>query len=260
MTKEIRQRVALVSGGGSGIGLAIVKQLLAAGFHVGFFGRSREKIRTAEAELRTHTTGAKFLGLTGDVSSKAEIAEIVGETTERFGPIDTLVYSAGISPKIADGMTAVPFNALSVEEWNAVLATNLTGAMVCCQALLPQMMERRFGRVVFVGSIAARTVPRLAGTAYAASKAGLSGLARSLIATASGTGVTINTIAPGHIVTEMTGGQAGQHNPDAISRIPVGRLGLPEDVASMVRYLVSENAGFVNGAVIDVNGGEFTPL
>jgi 3-oxoacyl-[acyl-carrier protein] reductase len=260
MTKESRQRVALVSGGGSGIGLAIVKQLLAVGFHVGFFGRSHEKIRTAEAELRTQTTGDPFLGLTGDVSSKAEIAAIVGETTERFGLIDTLVCSAGISPKMADGMTAVPFDALSVEEWNAVLATNLTGAMVCCQTLLPQMMERRFGRVVFVGSIAARTVPRLAGTAYAASKAGLSGLARSLIATASGTGVTINTVAPGHIVTQMTGGQAGQHNPDAINRIPVGRLGLPEDVASMVRYLVSEDAGFVNGAVIDVNGGEFSPL
>lgn len=260
MTKKIRQRVALVSGGGSGIGLAVVKQLLAAGFDVGFFGRSRDKVLNAEVELRTLTKGDKFVGLTGDVSSKAEIAAIVGETTKRFGPIDTLVCSAGISPKMADGMTAVPFDALSVEEWNAVLATNLTGAMVCCQALLPPMMERRFGRVVFVGSIAARTVPRLAGTAYAASKAGLGGLARTLIATASGTGVTINTVAPGHIVTEMTGGDAGLHNEAAMSRIPVGRLGLPGDVASLVRYLVSEDAGFINGAVIDVNGGEFTPL
>jgi 3-oxoacyl-[acyl-carrier protein] reductase len=126
--------------------------------------------------------------------------------------------------------------------------------------VLPAMKAAGYGRIVLVGSVAARTTPKIAGAAYVASKAALSGLARSIVTEYAGTGVTVNVIAPGRILTPMTGPAHSAQNQAALQRIPVGRLGDPTDVAAAAAYLASEDAGFINGAILDVNGGEFAPV
>jgi 3-oxoacyl-[acyl-carrier protein] reductase len=169
-----------------------------------------------------------------------------------------MICNAGISPKGPAGAT--PFTHVSLEEWNRVLSVNLTGAMLCCQAVVPAMTALRFGRIILIGSIAGRAAPKVAGAAYVVSKAALSGLSRSLLAACAGTGVTVNIIAPGRIVTDMAGGPNTEVNQAALTRIPVGRLGEPADIAKTIGFLASSDAGFINGAIIDVNGGEFAPL
>ncbi len=161
-------------------------------------------------------------------------------------------------PKSAGGPTS--FARITIEEWHSVLAVNLTGAMLCCQAVLPHMIDHGFGRIVFVGSIAGRTIPRISGAAYVASKSALAGLARSLVAASFGHGMTVNLVTPGRIATEMAGPPDSEINRATMARIPVGRIGTPEDVAAAICFLVSEQAGFINGAILDVNGGEFAPL
>ncbi|MBY3325669.1 SDR family oxidoreductase, partial [Rhizobium laguerreae] len=148
---------------------------------------------------------------------------------------------------------------LTLEEWNDVLAVNVTGTMLCCRAVLPGMKKSGFGRIILVGSLAGRTRPRIAGASYAASKAALSGLSRVLVSQYGPYGITSNVVAPGRILTPLTGSPESKINVDALARIPAGRLGMPEDVAAVIAFLVSEDAGFVNGAIIDVNGGEFAP-
>lgn len=257
MMAAAARRVAIVTGGSSGIGLATVSTLLDAGFNVAFFGQNPGHVDLAcDALTRRHDAG-RILASRVDLSHPDEILGFFQAVSAKWHPVDTLVCNAGISPKGENGAT--PFLELGLAEWNRVLAVNLTGAMLCCQAALPSMIALRFGRIILVGSIAGRAVPRIAGTAYAASKAGLGGLCRSLIGQCAGCGVTVNVVAPGHIVTGMTGSAVSEANRVALSRIPAGRLGEVSDVAALVGFLASDGAGFVNGAVIDVNGGEYAP-
>lgn len=257
MTPTDRERIAVITGGSSGIGLAVVSRLLARGYRVGFFGQNDIHVATAQARLAREFDRNTFFGQPADVTSPHDLEAFLTKIGDRFGPPDTLVCSAGISPKGPHG--AIAFDRIPLSEWNNVMAVNLTGAMMCCQKVLPFMMQHRFGRIVFIGSLAGRTRPHIAGAAYSTSKAALSGLARSLVAAVAKTGVTVNTIAPGRIVTDMTGDARTPANRDALKRIPIGRLGHPNDIAAAVEFLVSPDAGFINGAIIDVNGGEFTP-
>lgn len=252
------QRVAVVTGGSSGIGLAAVSHLLHAGFKVGFFGQSAAHVDEAAARLSRRFDGRRILARCVDLTSPQQVAGFFSDVEDRWRIPDTLVCNAGISPKGAGGAT--PFARVSPEEWNKVLSVNLTGAMLCCQAVVPAMTAQRFGRIILIGSIAGRTVPKVAGTAYVVSKAALSGLSRSLLAACSGSGVTVNIVAPGRIVTEMAGEPGSDVNRAALTRIPVGRLGQPADIAHTIAFLASSDAGFINGAIIDVNGGEFAPL
>src|SRR5690606_31040429 len=142
-------------------------------------------------------------GLCVDLRSTDAIGAFFRRVEANWDCPDTLVCNAGISPKGPTG--AAPFDEMTLEEWNDVLKVNLTGAMLCCQAVVTAMRSRGFGRIILIGSVAARTMPRIAGPAYVASKAALSGLCRSILASCAGTGVTVNLIAPGRILTEMTG-------------------------------------------------------
>lgn len=254
-----QRRVAVVTGGSSGIGLAVGSMLLDAGFNLAFFGRSEEHVEHARHVLSRRHYAGRIMATRVDLASPDEISGFFRAVSERWRPADTLICNAGISPKRTTG-DATPFCELNLDEWNRVLAVNLTGAMLCCQAVLAPMIASRFGRIILVGSIAGRAVPRLAGTSYAVSKAALGGLCRSLIADCAGSGVTVNVIAPGHIVTGMTAPVTGDGLLAVLSRIPAGRLGEVDDVAALAGFLVSREAGFVNGAVIDVNGGEYAPL
>jgi 3-oxoacyl-[acyl-carrier protein] reductase len=250
-------RTIVVTGGSSGIGLAIARDMLVQGWNVALFSQQTAHVDRARSELGEQFSAERVFAATVDLREPSAIAGFIRETAARLGEIDALVCNAGFSPKQPTGRT--PLAEIPLAEWNDVLSVNLTGALLCCQAVLPGMVARRHGRIVLIGSVAGRTMPRIASASYVASKAALVGLARSIVSEYGRHGITANTVCPGRIVTEMTGDPSSATNRAALARIPIGRLGRPEDVARTVAFLCAPEADFINGAVIDVNGGEFTP-
>ncbi|MBY5761513.1 3-oxoacyl-ACP reductase FabG [Rhizobium leguminosarum] len=257
MSADRGPHVAVISGGTTGIGLATAFRLLRAGHRVAVFSHGEASVMAAGAALAEAFGPERSLARRVDLREPSAISSFFGEVARDLGAPGILVCNAGISPKGPDG----PLNVsdLTLEEWNDVLAVNVTGTMLCCRAVLPGMKKSGFGRIILIGSLAGRTRPRIAGASYAASKAALSGLSRVLVSQYGPYGITSNVVAPGRILTPLTGSPESRINVDALARIPAGRLGMPEDVAAAIAFLVSEDAGFVNGAIIDVNGGEFAP-
>jgi 3-oxoacyl-[acyl-carrier protein] reductase len=248
--------VAVVTGGSSGIGLAIVRRLLDDGWRVAFFSQRTSQVDAARLELRSHLTCDRVHAATVDLRAVDAVRAFFAGVERRWKRIDALVCNAAFSPKKPTGRT--PLAEIPLSEWNDVLAVNLTGSLVCCQAVLPGMATQGLGRIVFIGSVAGRTQPRIASASYVATKSALVGLMRSIVSEHSSHGITANAVCPGRIITEMTGNPASPTNQAALSRIPIGRLGCPEDIARAVAFLIARDADFINGAVIDVNGGEFS--
>jgi 2-hydroxycyclohexanecarboxyl-CoA dehydrogenase len=240
-------RVAVVTGGASGIGEAISKRLAADGAAVAIFDLNGEAARTVAGGL----DGA--VGIEVDVTDRAGVDAAVGEVREQLGRPAILVNSAG---KSQHG----PFLELTPETWDRILAINLTGTFNCCQAVLPDMLEEGWGRIVNISSSSVHAgVPRLA--SYVAAKSGVVGLTKSLALEFAPHGITVNTIPPGFIDTPMFRGTAAQGHIDVdqqIARTPVGRIGRPEDIAAACAFLVSEEAGYVTGQILGVNGGRNT--
>lgn len=246
----------LVTGGTSGIGLATVLRLLKEGLNVGLLGSSEKKVEAArQIVLEAGYPSENFIIQAVDLRDKQKLESFLREYRRKFGVVGSLVHSAGISPK--QNGKRIPLHLITPALWHEVMNVNLTSAFLCAQSVLPEMMEANYGRIVMIGSIAARARPGFAGSAYVASKAGLSGLARSIAAEYASFGITANTVAPGNIATEMTGGKDSLQNIAASMNIPAGRIGVPDDLSGLIAFLCTEEASFINGATIDVTGAEY---
>ncbi|MQY18734.1 SDR family NAD(P)-dependent oxidoreductase [Nocardia macrotermitis] len=251
MSTETTQRTAIVTGGASGIGGAIAKQLAADGALVAIFDRDGEAAQAAAKSIVAN--GDRALGFEVDVTDRAAIDAGVAEVREQLGTPAILVNSAGVT-------VAGPSLEVTAETWNRVLAVNLTGTFDCCQAVLPDMVAAGWGRIVNISSSSMHSgVPGMA--AYVSSKAGVVGLTKVLALEFGRKGITVNTIPPGFIETPMMRDtlSKGVFDMDLqVSRTPVGRIGQPEDIAATCAFLVSEQAGYITGQVIGVNGGRNT--
>jgi 3-oxoacyl-[acyl-carrier protein] reductase len=244
-------RVALVTGAARGIGAAVAAKLAANGHPVVLADVIPEVEATAAA-----LPNARAIHLdVADAAAVAALPRALGaDWWDRLGVV---VNNAGISPKV-DGV-ARKIRDMPLEEWNRVLAVNLTGAFLVSQACIPPLRARRWGRVVVMTSQAARGKSQIAGAHYAASKTGLMAFARSLATELGPDGITVNSIAPGRIDTPMARGSASGVNDRFLAQIPLGRMGTPEDVAEVVAFLASDAAGYLTGTTIDVGGGSFMP-
>lgn len=244
-------RTAIVTGGASGIGKAISRRLAADGVLVAVF--DRDGAAAEETAAAIEKDGGRAVGLAVDVTDRAAVDAAVARVGELLGRPVILVNSAGIT---AFG----PSLEVSAELWDRVLAVNLTGTFACCQAVLPGMVEEGWGRIVNISSSSVHSgSPGMA--AYVASKSGVLGLTKVLALEFAKKGVTVNTIPPGFIDSPMLRDTASGGRLDVaqqIERTPVGRIGLPEDVAAACAFLVGEEASYITGQVIGVNGGRNT--
>ncbi|WAC54569.1 SDR family NAD(P)-dependent oxidoreductase [Gordonia sp. SL306] len=244
-------RTAIVTGGASGIGGAISTRLASGNDQVAIFDVNGE---AAEAAARAiEDAGGKAIGLAVDVTDRAQIDAGVEEVRYRLGRPTVLVNSAGAT-------LATPFLEITRESWDSALAINLTGTFDCCQAVIPDMLEEGWGRIVNISSSSVHSgSPGLAG--YVTAKSGVVGLTKVLALEFGRRGITVNTIPPGFIDTPMLRKtvDSGMFDVDTqIAKTPVGRIGQPEDVAATCAFLVSEEAGYITGQIIGVNGGRNT--
>lgn len=246
-------RRVLVTGAARGIGLGIARRFLLEGAHVALADLDAGALDAARADLSTG--GDRVLAVRCDVSSESEVQALVQRVTAAFGGIDILVNNAGISPKHAGRKATVA--QMSTQEWQRVLQVNLTSAFLCARACLEGMSKRRWGRIINISSQAGRTRSELSGAHYGASKAGMASLARTLACEVGTFGITVNAVAPGRIDTPMAATVSSEVNDRYRAGIPVGRFGTPDDVAAAVSYLAGDDAGFVTGTTLDVNGGAF---
>jgi 3-oxoacyl-[acyl-carrier protein] reductase len=244
---DLSGRVALVTGASRGIGRAIAERLAAQGALVVAAARG-EHARAVVETIAAAGGQAEAAGL--DVTEEGASARLVASTLERHARIDILVNNAGIA---RDQLML----RMKREDWDAVLATNLTGAFALTQAVLKPMIRQRGGRIISISSVVAQRGN--AGQAnYAASKAGLIGFTKAVALEVASRGITVNIVAPGLIETDMTRTLTDEGREEWASQIPLGRLGTPADIASAVCFLASDEASYITGHVLAVNGGMYT--
>ncbi len=243
--EEFMARVALVTGGTRGIGAGIAKRLQKDGYEVAVCDVVDEQIVQFKDE-----TGIP--GYNINVADFNAVVEGVKKVEDEVGPIDILVNNAGIT---RDGR----FVKMTREKnWDPVIAVNLTSAFNTCNVILPGMTERKWGRIINISSMNGQR-GQFGQVNYSATKAGLIGLTRSLAMECARNGVTVNAVAPGFILTEMTGAMPKEILDAEVQKIPVQRIGTPEDIAAAVSFLASDDASFITGQTISVNGGNLMP-
>ena len=228
-------RVALVTGGSSGIGAAVAARLRGEG------------ARVASLDVQDGAPEG-IVGLAGDVTSSMDVDAAVARVGDELGPINVLVCSAGVPG------ASLPTVEVTDEEWRRVLGINADGVFFCNRAVLPGMVERGYGRIVNVASIAGKEGNPMA-AAYSASKAAVIGLTKAIGKDVARTGVLVNCVAPAVIETPILDGITQEHIDYMVERIPMGRIGEPEEVAALICWLASEECSFSTGATYDISGG-----
>lgn len=239
---KLAEKSALVTGASGGIGAAIARALHAEGATVGLSGTRVEPLEELAADL-----GERAFVLPCNLSDAESVAALPGQAAEAMGRVDILVNNAGIT---RDNI----FMRMSDEEWSSVLQVNLTAAMILSKGVIRGMMKSRWGRIVNVTSVVGAT-GNPGQTNYAASKAGLVGLSKSLAYEVASRGITVNCVAPGFITTAMTDKLTDDQKTAILGQVPMGRMGDAGEVASAVAYLASADAGYITGTTLHVNGG-----
>lgn len=241
----VQGHVALVTGASQGIGRACALELAAGGASVALAARNQEKLEQVAAEI--HAKGGQAAVFTMDVSDENSIKTGVKAAMERFGKVDILVNNAGIT---RDTLLL----RMKRADWDSVLQTNLTAAFLCTQAVISSMLKQRWGRIINITSVFGQT-GQTGQANYAASKAGLIGFTMSMAREVASRNITVNAVAPGYIETAMTEGLPPELKSKVSEMIPLGRAGSDLDVAYAVKFLASEEAGYITGHVLNVNGG-----
>ncbi|WP_206808534.1 SDR family oxidoreductase [Paradesulfitobacterium ferrireducens] len=244
----MRNSIAIVTGAGRGIGKAIAKGLVNQGIHVIVNDFDENLARQAVEEI-----GQSSSYYVCDVSDYNLVSRFISDVKTVYGQIDILVNNAGISPKKMGNK--VPIYEMDPGEWQRVVEINLNGAFYMTRLVTPLMIEQKFGRIINMSSIAAKSYIDITGSHYAATKAGLIGLTKAAAGELAPYGITVNAIAPGRIRTEMMEGVSSKDNELILAQIASGKFGEVEDVAGVVEFLASDKASYITGAVINVDGG-----
>ena len=239
---DLSNKNALITGASGGIGSAIARRLHAAGAKVALSGTRQEPLERLANEL-----GERAFILPCNLNDMAAVEALPKQAIDALGSLDILVNNAGIT---RDNL----FMRMSDEEWQTVINVNLTATMKLCKGALRGMMKSRWGRIINISSVVGATGNPGQGN-YAASKAGMVGMSKSLAYEVASRGITVNVVAPGFIATAMTDKLADDRKEAILAQIPAGRMGAAEDIASAVGYLASDGAGYVTGSTLHVNGG-----
>ncbi len=239
---DLKNKNALITGASGGIGSAIARKVHAAGAKVALSGTRQEPLESLANDL-----GERAYILPCNLNDMAAVEALPKQAIDALGSLDILVNNAGIT---RDNL----FMRMSDEEWQSVINVNLTATMKLCKGALRGMMKSRWGRIINISSVVGATGNPGQGN-YAASKAGMVGMSKSLAYEVASRGITVNVVAPGFIATAMTDKLADDRKEAILAQIPAGRMGAAEDIASAVGYLASDGAGYVTGSTLHVNGG-----
>jgi 3-oxoacyl-[acyl-carrier protein] reductase len=243
---RFKEQIAIVTGAGRGIGHAIAVRLASEGARVATVSRSEANAKKTADEINaSRADAAKHYAV--DVADHAAVQKVAAQILEDFGKIDILVNNAGVT---RDGLAM----RMSIEDWDIVINTNLRGAFNFTQAILRSMVKQRSGRIINISSVIG-LIGNAGQTNYAASKAGLLGLTKSLARELASRNITVNAVAPGFITTNMTAGLSDEIKKTIQSKIPLGKTGTPEDIANAVAFLASAEASYITGQVLCVDGG-----
>jgi 3-oxoacyl-[acyl-carrier protein] reductase len=243
---RFENQVAIVTGAGRGIGRAIALQFAQEGARVACVSRTEQNARNVATEINARRTdAAKAYAV--DVADHAAVQKVGARILEEFGKVDILVNNAGVR---RDALVM----RMSVEDWDAVIATNLRGAFSFSQAIVRVMTKQRSGRIINISSVIG-LIGNAGQTNYAASKAGLIGFTKSLARELASRNITVNAIAPGFVTTDMTAGLSEDIKQTIHAKIPLGRTATPEEIADAVTFLASAEAGYITGQVLCVDGG-----
>jgi 3-oxoacyl-[acyl-carrier protein] reductase len=239
-------KVAIITGAGRGIGKAIAERLASEGADVVICDVDKEAAERTAEEIRSKYS-VKAIAISADVANEGDVNSMVEETIKNFGRVDFLINNAGITK---DSLLL----RMSEEEWDKVIAVDLKSVFLCTRAVIRHMMRQRFGRIVNISSVIGLR-GNVGQANYASAKAGIIGFTKSAARELAGRNITVNAVAPGYIQTEMTERLPQEVKEEMLKQVPLGRPGQPEDVAGVVAFLCSEDASYITGEIIRVDGG-----
>ena len=246
--QEFQGKVAIVTGAGRGMGRAVALRLAAAGASVAVNDLRSEDAQRVVDELTD--SGTKSVAVQGDVTKSTDVGQVVDSTIDSLGAVHILINNAGV-------LRPTPVFDIEEDEWDFVVGVNLKGTYLCSRAVLPAMRKPGWGRIVNFSSTAGKNVSTVGGAHYTAAKAGILGFTRHLAKEEAAYGITVNSVCPGLIDTEMVRDTISEDRADAYAAsFPIQRLGEPEEVAELVAFLASDRASYITGASLDINGGD----